>query len=89
MACGTPVVTSRGGATEEVAAGAALLVDPRSDADVAAGLARCLGDADLRRDLVAAGRARAQAASWDAMAAGMCAFVLQTAGAARAQAAAR
>ncbi len=28
MACGTPVVTTRGGATEEVAGGAAVLVDP-------------------------------------------------------------
>ena len=28
MACGTPVVTSRGGATEETAGGAAVLVDP-------------------------------------------------------------
>lgn len=38
MAHGTPVVTSRGTATEEVAGGAALLVDPRDDA----GLARAL-----------------------------------------------
>ena len=29
MACGAPVVTTRGGATEEVAGGAAVLVDPR------------------------------------------------------------
>jgi glycosyltransferase involved in cell wall biosynthesis len=38
MACGTPVVTSRGGATEEVAGGAAVLVDPSSPASIAAGI---------------------------------------------------
>ena len=37
MACGTPVVTSRGGATEEVAGGAAVLVDPRDPAAIADG----------------------------------------------------
>ena len=57
MACGTPVVTSRGGATEEVAGGAAVLVDPRDPAAIADGIA----EAARRRDeLVAArlGRAR-------------------------------
>jgi glycosyltransferase involved in cell wall biosynthesis len=38
MAHGTPVVTSRGTATEEVAGGAALLVDPRDEADLARAL---------------------------------------------------
>ena len=38
MACGTPVVTSRGGATEEVAGGAAVLVDPLDPAAIAAGI---------------------------------------------------
>src|SRR5262249_55486163 len=38
MACGTPVVTSRGGATEEVAGGAAVLVDPLDVASIAAGI---------------------------------------------------
>ena len=37
MACGTPVVTSRGGATEEVAGGAAVLVDPRDPSSIADG----------------------------------------------------
>jgi glycosyltransferase involved in cell wall biosynthesis len=61
MACGTPVVTSRGGATEEVAGGAAALVDPRDPAEIAAGI----DDAIRRRDeLVAAGRARAAAFTW-------------------------
>ena len=38
MASGTPVVTSRGGATEEVAGGAAVLVDPLDPAAIAAGI---------------------------------------------------
>ena len=61
MACGTPVVTSRGGATEEVAGDAAVLVDPSDPAAVAAGIE----EADRRRDeLVAAGRARAATFTW-------------------------
>jgi len=38
MACGAPVVTSRGGACEEVAGGAATLVDPLDVASIAAGI---------------------------------------------------
>jgi glycosyltransferase involved in cell wall biosynthesis len=61
MACGTPVVTSRGGATEEVAGGAAVLVDPRDPASIAAGIA----EAERRRDsLVEIGRARASMFTW-------------------------
>ena len=39
MACGTPVVTSAGGAMEEVAGGAAVLVDPLDTRSIAAGIA--------------------------------------------------
>jgi glycosyltransferase involved in cell wall biosynthesis len=61
MACGTPVVTSRGGATEEVAGGAAVLVDPRQPASIAAGIE----EAGRRRDaLVELGRARASMFTW-------------------------
>src|SRR5207247_6384387 len=38
MACGAPVVTSRGGALEEVAGEAAVLVDPLDVAGIAAGI---------------------------------------------------
>lgn len=44
MAQGAPVVTSRGGATEEVAAGAAVLVDPTDTDSIAAGLEAALAD---------------------------------------------
>jgi glycosyltransferase involved in cell wall biosynthesis len=62
MACGTPVVTSRGGATEEVAGAAAVLVDPRDPAAIAAGIEEASGRRD---ELVAAGRARAAGFTWD------------------------
>ena len=62
MACGTPVVTSRGGATEEVAGGAAVLVDPSDAEAIAAGIA----EAERRRvELVARGVERAHAFTWD------------------------
>jgi alpha-1,3-rhamnosyl/mannosyltransferase len=66
MACGTPVVTSRGGGTEEVADGAAVLVDPLDPADIASGIERAV----LRRDeLVPRGLERARAfSSWGAVA---------------------
>lgn len=65
MASGTAVVTSRGGATEEVAGGAAVLVDPLEVEAIAAGIA----EAVARRDeLRARGLARAQAYTWDGVA---------------------
>ena len=65
MACGTPVVTSRGGATEELADGAAVLVDPLDPAAIAAGIERA---ASQRDELVARGLRRAQAFSWKSIA---------------------
>src|SRR5579864_1614366 len=63
MACGAPVVTSRGGGTEEVADGAAILVDPFDDAEIAAGIERAV----LQRDeLVRRGRERARGFTWEA-----------------------
>ncbi len=61
MACGTPVVTSRGGATEEIAGGAAVLVDPLDVEAIAAGIV----DAQARRsELVPLGLERAAAYTW-------------------------
>jgi glycosyltransferase involved in cell wall biosynthesis len=65
MACGTPVVTSRGTAMEEVADGAAVLVDATDPAELAAGLERAAADRD---QLVARGLERARAFRWDAVA---------------------
>ena len=61
MAVGTPVVTSRGTSTEEVAGGAAVLVDPTDTADIAAGIVAALGQ---REHLAGAGRARAGELTW-------------------------
>ena len=56
MACGAPVVTSRGSATEEVAGGAAVLVDPLDVASIAAGIEKPTG----RRDELVPARPRAR-----------------------------
>jgi glycosyltransferase involved in cell wall biosynthesis len=60
MACGTPVVTSRGSALEEVAGDGALLVDPMDEASIAEALTRILSDAGLRYRLGQAGLARSR-----------------------------
>jgi glycosyltransferase involved in cell wall biosynthesis len=62
MACGAPVVTSRGGATEETAGGAAVLVDPLDAADIARGIEEALARRD---ELRALGLERAKALDWD------------------------
>lgn len=63
MAQGTPVVTSRGSATEEVAGGAAVLVDPLHVDAIAEGIRLALDD---RARWVAAARDRAATFSWEA-----------------------
>ena len=63
MAQGAPVVTSRGTATEEVADGAAVLVNATDEASIVAGLAAAIDDASR---LSAAGRERAAIMTWDA-----------------------
>ncbi len=68
MALGTPVLTSRGGATEEIAGGAALLASADEVDDIAAAIARLTHDDALRADLVRAGRARAEHFTLDAFA---------------------
>jgi glycosyltransferase involved in cell wall biosynthesis len=65
MASGSPVVTSRGGATEEVAGGAAVLVDPLDAEAIAAGIEEASG---RREELRALGLERATAYSWKAVA---------------------
>ncbi len=62
---GTPVVTSLGTATEEVAGEAAKLVEPRDPSAMAEALAEVLDDARLARDLGRRGRARAAEYTWE------------------------
>jgi glycosyltransferase involved in cell wall biosynthesis len=65
MACGAPVVTTRGTAMEEVADGAAVLVDARDPAEIAAGIERAAAE---REQLVPLGLERARAFRWDVIA---------------------
>ena len=62
MAHGTAVVTSRGTSTEEVAGGAAVLVDPLDVASIARGIEEAMS---RRTELVALGSARADSLSWE------------------------
>jgi glycosyltransferase involved in cell wall biosynthesis len=65
MAQGVPVVTSKGTSTEEVAGGAAQLVDPLDIESIANGVVMALAN---REELVDLGRNRAKAMSWEATA---------------------
>jgi glycosyltransferase involved in cell wall biosynthesis len=82
FATGTPLLTSSSGATAEVAGDAAVLADPESEADIAAGLEKVLFDAELRDRLVAAGNARVREFSWESHVRGTV-DVLEAAAAAR------
>src|SRR4029453_1759637 len=64
MACGTPVVTTTGGALPEVAAGAAALVEPGGPAVLAGTVRRVLADRETRALLAGRGRARAAELTW-------------------------
>lgn len=71
LACGVPVVTSAATAMEEVAGGAAVLVDPLDPDAIAAGI----GEAGARRDqLVPLGLERARAFTWKRAADGVVAL---------------
>jgi glycosyltransferase involved in cell wall biosynthesis len=63
MAQGTPVVTSRGTSTEEVAGGAAVLADPTDPTSIAEAVRAAAGD---RQRWGAAGLERARGCTWDA-----------------------
>lgn len=65
MTCQTPVLTSRVSSLPEVAGDAALLIDPHSSDDIAAGLVRLVGDAALRHRLVEQGLKQIEKFSWD------------------------
>jgi glycosyltransferase involved in cell wall biosynthesis len=61
MIHGAPVVTSRGSSTEEVAGGAAILVDPTDRSDIARGIVDAFNQ---REALATLGRARAAQFTW-------------------------
>ena len=64
MACGTPVLCASTTSLPEVAAGAAVLEDPRDLDGLESALAQLLSSADRRDELSAAGLARAAELSW-------------------------
>ena len=64
MACGTPVVTSTGGACPEVVANAALLIDPDDPDALEAAMRQVLGDPDRAALLRCKGVERSRQFSW-------------------------
>lgn len=69
MALGTPVMTSNTTSLPEIAGGAAVLVDPRSGAEISAGLRRLLSEGVAERAArVAAGKRVAARFCWNAAA---------------------
>ncbi len=60
MAAGVPVITSNTSCLPEIAGGGALLVDPRSPAEIRAAMEKLLGSEALRQELRTAGMARAR-----------------------------
>jgi len=84
MAAGVPVVTSDVSSLPEVAGDAALLVDPRSTAELREALTRLLLSPDLRKELAARGSVRAKQFTWERCAAQSLRFFENVAGAAQA-----
>jgi len=68
FALGVPVVTSSRGATREIAADAARLVDPESEGEIADALLEIGADAPRRAELAARGRRRAARFTWESAA---------------------
>jgi len=64
MACGAPVLTSRGSSLDEVALDAAITVDPRAVDQIANAMRALAESPDLRAELRTKGLARAAELSW-------------------------
>jgi len=64
MACGTPVIASAVSAIPEIAADAAIMVDPRDGEEIASKMQRVAEDATLRDDMRARGLLRVAELSW-------------------------
>jgi glycosyltransferase involved in cell wall biosynthesis len=63
-----PVVCSRSASLPEVAGDAAILIDPKSPAELAQAMAKIVDEEHLRRSLIDLGRNRCEAYSWQASA---------------------
>jgi len=64
MAVGTPVIGSNNTAIPEIAAGAAILIDPRDTNDLAEAMDRILENEELKQELTATGLERVRDFSW-------------------------
>jgi alpha-1,3-rhamnosyl/mannosyltransferase len=64
MAAGTPVITSSVSALRETAGGAALLIDPRSQADLRGAMRDLVTSPSRRAELIDLGRSNAHRFSW-------------------------
>ena len=64
MAVGCPVLTANRYGTKEIAGDAALLVDPESVDEITEGMRRLIGEQDLRRRLIVAGKERVRSLTW-------------------------
>lgn len=71
MAQGTPVVTSKGTSTEELAGDAGVLVDPRDAASIADGMRLLLDDSAAAKEMAEAGALRAAGFTWSKTAEGL------------------
>jgi glycosyltransferase involved in cell wall biosynthesis len=80
MACGCPVVTSNVSSLPEVAGDAALLVDPKSVAEIADAMQRIIGDHVLCERLKNDGIRQAARFSWERHAAGVLDILQKVAG---------
>jgi glycosyltransferase involved in cell wall biosynthesis len=80
MACGTPVICSRGGALPEVGWEAALYVEPEDAEGLAAHMLRVAEEPELSRELSAEGKARAANFSWRTAAAEILSLCREAAG---------
>ena len=69
FACGTPTITSRGSSLEEIAGGAAMIVDPLDVSTIASAIESVLSNSDLRARLRDLGLARSRQFSCQEMAA--------------------
>jgi len=65
MTLGAPVVTSNTSSLPEVAGDAAILVDPNDFISLAEAILNVISDRQLRSDLIAKGKARANLYSWE------------------------
>jgi glycosyltransferase involved in cell wall biosynthesis len=64
LACGCPAIVPNTCAAPEIAGGAARLIDPRDEEDIARALAEVTGSEELRRRLRELGLKRAQSLTW-------------------------